>query len=76
VLQSVLELLNALWESSIQFIYMLEKLRSSTRFWDSLSQCIRATLDCSPDDNVDAVDENISLRCIHRASIFQYALAC
>jgi hypothetical protein len=76
VLQSVLELLNALWESGIQFIYMLEKLRSSTRFWDSLSQCIHATLDCSLVDNVDAVDENFSLRCIHRASIFQYVLTC
>ncbi|TVU31165.1 hypothetical protein EJB05_22840, partial [Eragrostis curvula] len=71
VLQSVLDLLKALWESGIQFIYILEKLRSSTKFWDSLSQCIRAAIDSSPVDSVDAVDEKFSLRSDCQGKIFE-----
>ncbi|ONM00825.1 hypothetical protein ZEAMMB73_Zm00001d030340 [Zea mays] len=63
VLLSILDLLKALWESGIRFLFILEKLRSSVTFWDNLSRCIRATLDISPIDNIDAIDEKFSLRC-------------
>ncbi|CAN6299788.1 unnamed protein product [Urochloa humidicola] len=62
VLLSILDLLKALWESGIQFLFVLDKLRSSTTFWDNLSRCIRATLDICPVDHVGTVDEKISLR--------------
>lgn len=63
MLLSILDLLKALWESGIQFLYILEKLRSSVTFWDNLSRCIRATLDICSIDTVDAIDEKFSLRC-------------
>jgi nuclear pore complex protein Nup188 len=70
VLLSILDLLKALWESGIQFLCVLEKLRSSVTFWDNLSRCIRATLDICPVDCIAAVDENFSLRCGYRALVF------
>ncbi|XP_062205788.1 uncharacterized protein LOC133907725 isoform X2 [Phragmites australis] len=71
VLLSVLDLLKALWESGIQFVHILEKLRSSITFWSNLSQCIRATLESCPADSVDAVDEKFSLRYYCQGKIFE-----
>ncbi|KQJ96095.1 uncharacterized protein LOC100837705 isoform X4 [Brachypodium distachyon] len=59
LLLSVLNLLEALWESGVQFTCILDKLRSSIAFWENLSQCIRASLDHCP---VESVDEKFSLR--------------
>jgi hypothetical protein len=59
LLLSILDLLVALWESGIQFICILDKLRSSRTFWESLSQCIRATFHRCP---VDTADEKFSSR--------------
>lgn len=71
VLLSILDLLKALWESGIRFLFILEKLRSSVTFWDNLSRCIRATLDISPIDNIDAIDEKFSLRYHCQGKIFE-----
>ncbi|XP_004983372.1 uncharacterized protein LOC101761606 isoform X2 [Setaria italica] len=71
VLLSILDLLKALWESGIQFLFVLEKLRSSITFWDNLSRCIRATLDICPVDCIAAVDENFSLRYHCQGKIFE-----
>ncbi|WVZ58174.1 hypothetical protein U9M48_008470 [Paspalum notatum var. saurae] len=71
ILLSILDLLKALWESGIQFLYILEKPRSSVKFWDNLSQCIHATLDICPIDYDDAVDEKFSLRYHCQGKIFE-----
>ncbi|XP_062200605.1 uncharacterized protein LOC133903312 isoform X2 [Phragmites australis] len=71
VLLSILDLLKALWGNGIQFVYILEKLRSSITFWGSLSQCIHVTLDTCPADNVDAVDEKFALRYHCQGKIFE-----
>ncbi|KAF8646124.1 hypothetical protein HU200_065970 [Digitaria exilis] len=71
VLHGILDLLKALWESSIQFLFVLDKLRSSLTFWHNLSRCIRATLDICPDDCVGAVDEKVSLRYQCQGKIFE-----
>ncbi|KAJ1262529.1 hypothetical protein BS78_09G115200 [Paspalum vaginatum] len=71
ILLSILDLLKALWESGIQFLYILEKPRSSVKFWDNLSQCIRVTLDICPIDYDDAVDEKFSLRYHCQGKIFE-----
>ncbi|XP_066386529.1 uncharacterized protein [Miscanthus floridulus] len=71
VLLSILDLLKALWESGIQFLYILEKLRSSVTFWNNLSRCIRATLDICSIDSVDAIDEKFSLRYHCQGKIFE-----
>ncbi|CAN6324272.1 unnamed protein product [Urochloa humidicola] len=70
VLLSILDLLKALWESGIQFLFVLEKLRSSTPFWDNLSRCIRATLDICPIDRV-GTDEKFTLRYNCQGKIFE-----
>ncbi|CAL4924385.1 unnamed protein product [Urochloa decumbens] len=71
VLLSILDLLMALWESGIQFLFVLEKLRSSTTFWDNLSRCIRATLDICPIDRIGTDDEKFSLRYNCQGKIFE-----
>ncbi|CAM0911170.1 unnamed protein product [Alopecurus aequalis] len=70
LLLSILDLLVALWEGGIQFISILDKLRSSRTFWESLSKCIRAIFDC-PLESVDAADEKFSLRYNCEAKIFE-----
>ncbi|KAL6854344.1 hypothetical protein ACP4OV_019247 [Aristida adscensionis] len=71
VLLSIFELLKALWEGGVQFLYILQELRSSTTFWGSLSQCICAILDSCPVDSVDAVDEKFSMRCYSQGKFFE-----
>ncbi|KAI4976566.1 hypothetical protein ZWY2020_050173 [Hordeum vulgare] len=71
LLLSVLDLLEALWEGGVQFICILDKLRSSRTFWESLSRCIRATFDHCPVDSVDTVDEKFSSRYNCQAKIFK-----
>ncbi|XP_048540938.1 uncharacterized protein LOC125520147 [Triticum urartu] len=71
LLLSILDLLEALWESGVQFICILDKLRSSRTFWESLSRCIRATFDHCPVDSVDTVDEKVSSRYNCQAKIFK-----
>ncbi|OEL33302.1 hypothetical protein BAE44_0005677, partial [Dichanthelium oligosanthes] len=71
MLLGILDLLKALWESCIQFLFVLEKLRSSITFWDNLSRCIRATIDICPIDCVGAVDEKFSLRYHCQGKIFE-----
>uniref|UniRef100_A0A0E0QWC8 Uncharacterized protein n=1 Tax=Oryza rufipogon TaxID=4529 RepID=A0A0E0QWC8_ORYRU len=67
----VLDLLKALWESGAQFIYILEKLRSSRTFWENLSCCIRAAFASYPIDSVETVDEKKSLRYCCLGTIFE-----
>ncbi|XP_040384027.1 uncharacterized protein LOC102721481 isoform X2 [Oryza brachyantha] len=71
ILSGVLDLLKALWESGVQFIYILEKLRSSSTFWENLSRCIRATFDGYPIDSVEPVDEKFSFRYYCLGTIFE-----
>uniref|UniRef100_A0A0E0B7Z3 Uncharacterized protein n=1 Tax=Oryza glumipatula TaxID=40148 RepID=A0A0E0B7Z3_9ORYZ len=71
ILSSVLDLLKALWESGAQFIYILEKLRSSRTFWENLSCCIRAAFASYPIDSVETVDEKKSLRYCCLGTIFE-----
>lgn len=72
ILSGVLDLLKALWESGAQFIYILEKLRSSRTFWENLSCCIRAAFASYPIDSVETVDEKKSLRYGHSALAFHF----
>jgi len=71
LLLSILDLLVALWESGFQLICILDKLRSSRTFWESLSLCIRATFDRCPVDSVDTVDEKFSSRYNCQAKFFE-----
>lgn len=71
LLLSILDLLVALWENGIQFICILDKLRSSRTFWESLSQCIRAAFDRSPVDSLDTSDEKFSSRYNCQAKLFE-----
>ncbi|KAF0930438.1 hypothetical protein E2562_032778 [Oryza meyeriana var. granulata] len=71
ILSGVLDLLKALWESGVQFTYVLEKLRSSRTFWENLSCCIRATFDGYPNDSIETVDEKLSLRYYCLGTIFE-----
>ncbi|KAG8095468.1 hypothetical protein GUJ93_ZPchr0012g18872 [Zizania palustris] len=71
LLFGVLDLLKALWESGVQFIYILEKLRSSRTFWENLSQCTRTTFDSYPIDSIETVDEKFSLRYFCLGTIFE-----
>ncbi|EEE50585.1 hypothetical protein OsJ_30757 [Oryza sativa Japonica Group] len=71
ILSGVLDLLKALWESGAQFIYILEKLRSSRTFWENLSCCIRAAFASYPIDSVETVDEKKSLRYCCLGTIFE-----
>ncbi|XP_051206671.1 uncharacterized protein [Lolium perenne] len=71
LLLSILDLLEALWENGIQFICILDKLRSSRTFWESLSQCICATFDRCLVGSVVTADEKFSSRYNCRAKFFE-----
>lgn len=58
LLLSVLDFFKTLWEGGIQYIAILERLRSSELFWENLSACISTNSDKSKFSVVELNDES------------------